>query len=168
MAFNAMEAAVTDSLTVTLVGRESQVVTERSRFMTASVGASMSFRQKVDLVAALLRRVPRAPQEERLIQFCVSTLLDLEVERNRIVHSQWTTEGLGGPLQSSKGQVRGGKGLRVTVRDADVAAIMKTVADMENFSELDLIELYGMCCGDTTTWTEPLFKKMRSSRSRKA
>ena len=85
--------------------------------------------------------------EIALLNYCVRTLTRLEDERNRIVHS---TYGLGAEEDTKfvrkKENVKGGKGLRVSIQPADVSAMLLFVERMGLFGRLE----WASCTGSAT------------------
>jgi hypothetical protein len=102
--------------------------------------ASLSFSQRLNLLAAIFLQRERAKMELELLRFCVGKLRYYEERRNFIVHASWETARFGDEeLRSKKVSTKGGKGLRTAVRPADSVEIDMLVEEMRIFSHLDFV-----------------------------
>jgi hypothetical protein len=109
--------------------------------------ASMSFGQKLDLLAALYIEKYKGDEFQRSrCKLAVQNMQWFEAERNKYVHSCWGARTFGDPRYIRvKPQTRGGKGLKVTEEQAMPAAIIDVCERIRTFCWLDLVELSRGC-----------------------
>ncbi len=153
IAFNGLERDVSDVLVTVLKLR-------KTPGMWDSFRASMSFAQRLDLICAVFLQADRTEAERSLLAYCMRKLRYYEERRNYVVHATWSTASFGDPnLQGKKVSTKGGKGLRASVQSADWVDLAVLAAEIDLFCSLDLVQLYGVCQGESTSWSSPLMEE---------
>lgn len=109
--------------------------------------ASMSFGQKVDLIAALyLERFKGNEAQKSLCNSAVKKLHRFEEERNKYIHSWWGTKRFGDTdFIRIKPKTKGGKGLTVLEEQAAPAVLLEVCKQISSFCWLELFELHRAC-----------------------
>jgi len=119
----------------------------KNSFVQTALVASMSFSQKVGLLAALyLEKFKDDSERCDACRSSIQKLRSLDEERNRYVHSCFGTKTFGSSeFLRTKPKTKGAKGLSVAREDVDIQA-MKALKDrISSFSWLELTELYRGC-----------------------
>lgn len=149
IAFNRLERDLGECLSKILGAR----ITPTKDALNAALGLD----QRIDVLAAVYRDSRRADNETRLLDHCVKELHRFQSLRNTLMHSSYGTARLGDAVFiRRKENVRGAKGLRVTRVDANPATIHEIEEDMNRFARTDLVQLYGVCAGNSTEWERPI------------
>lgn len=102
-----------------------------------TVLASMSFRQKVDLLFVLYGRKRRHDLKTPM-ETVRKALHKAEEYRNRIVHSVWAVGGTPRTWIREKSSLRGKKGLGVTSRAVDIAHLEKSADSLRTITQWEL------------------------------
>jgi hypothetical protein len=107
-----------------------------------SIDAVLSFRQKLDLVAAMAPyRLRGQPENLVQVQYCVQKLGEIEARRNSLLHSFWAWH----PdpqspndfaFRQTRNRTDRKKGLRYVEASADVQSIRELTAEIEHWRRL--------------------------------
>ncbi len=118
-----------------------------NNFVRTALVASMSFTQKVDLLAALyLEKFKIDLNKCGIFRLSIQKLRSLEEERNKYVHSCFNTKTFGSnEFIRSKPKTKGARGLSVAQEEVDIQAIKALKDRISSFRVLELTELYRGC-----------------------
>lgn len=103
--------------------------------------ASMSYRQKVDFLSALLlKRFRDNTTQKAHIRSVISALGCAEGYRNTVLHSVWAAPIFTGiDYETKKSKTRGGKGLRIDRKAANISALKTAVKDVYALHGLGIV-----------------------------
>lgn len=118
-----------------------------NNFVRTALVASMSFSQKVDLLAALyLEKFKEDAERSEVCRSSIQKLRSLEEERNKYVHSCFGTKTFGSSeFLRTKPKTKGAKGLSVAREEVNIQAMKGLKDRISSFGWFDLIELYRGC-----------------------
>lgn len=106
-----------------------------------AINAVLSFRQKLDLVAALTSTRLADPAQIEEVQTCVQKLAHFEEERNGLLHAFWAFvrdegESVPGIFVRAKARVHRKKGLTDHTKHVPAAKIRELAAEIAHFRRL--------------------------------
>jgi hypothetical protein len=118
-----------------------------NNFTRSAIVASMSFSQKTDLLAALyLEKFSDDLEKCAACRASIRKLLTIEEERNKYVHSCFSTKTFGSSeYLRIKPKTKGAKGLVVASVAVDISAAKTLKDQISSFRFLELVELYRGC-----------------------
>jgi len=156
MQFNRFEHDLGEFLAVFMKRGDQEEYFENIAIMTAA----LSFGQKLDLLSALyLKRYQEQPAQCDIFKKIISQLSRFEEYRNALIHSRWGTRTFGdSEFKRFKPNIKGRKGLRQFSALADWRQIRMMCKEMQDFSCIEMFEIYSGCASHEVMSDETINK----------
>ena len=170
IAFNNLEHALAHEVSLELfrvLGQEESISTDSPDWTSRAfrrvddtgvhnmIMASMSFRQRLDLLTALsLKKFPDNARQGKHIHLIAKALSDADDFRNRMVHSIWTEDFE--DYSRIKAGIKGRNGLKIQKANANIPHIQQAVEAIKTLESLGLFAMTHDAIADETD--EELFR----------
>lgn len=156
MQFNRFEHDLGEFLAVFLKRESQEQYFENIAIMTAA----LSFGQKLDLLSALyLKRYEDQSAQCEIFKSIISLISKFEEFRNALIHSRWGTHTFGDTeFKRFKPNIKGRKGLRRVAALVDWRQIRIICKEMQEFSCIEMFEIYRGCAKYEVMSTETINK----------